>query len=127
MDATELRRILALASAFKEGDLAVGGTTDERLRADAREALLHTPIADIHATVLIDDGVTAALQRARARQFDAQLSGWTIADLRRSLLDARAAKWSQTHSAALGSEAIAAVTKVMTDDELSTVARALFG
>jgi ethanolamine ammonia-lyase large subunit len=125
MDATELRRILALASAFKEGDLAVGGTTDERQRADAREALLHTPIAEIHATVLIDDGVTDALQRARARQFDAQLSGWTIADLRRTLLDAHAAKWSQTHSAALGSEAIAAVTKVMTDDELSTVALAL--
>jgi hypothetical protein len=42
MDQGELRRRLALASAFKEGDLAVGGTADDRLREDARRLLLAT-------------------------------------------------------------------------------------
>jgi hypothetical protein len=30
MDSAALRRVFALANAFKEGDLSVGGTTDDR-------------------------------------------------------------------------------------------------
>ena len=58
MESHELRQLLALASAFKEGDLAVGGTTDDRLREEARRALLATTVRDIHRTSIIDDGVT---------------------------------------------------------------------
>ena len=47
MDAHELRRVFALASAFKEGDLAIGGTSDEHVREQARQALLATRVADI--------------------------------------------------------------------------------
>ena len=35
MDGQELRRIFLVATAFKEGDLAVGGATDDRLREDS--------------------------------------------------------------------------------------------
>jgi ethanolamine ammonia-lyase large subunit len=125
MDASELRRILAVASAFKEGDLAVGGTTDAQLREEARQRLLSTRVGDVHATDLIDDGVTDALRQSRDRQFDAHLSAWTIGDLRRALLDAGALGWAHTYGAALSSEVIAAVVKVMTDDQLSVAARAL--
>ena len=68
MDSHELRRLFALANAFKEGDLAVGGTTDDRLREDARRVLLATTVGDIRRAVLVDDGVTAALERSRDRR-----------------------------------------------------------
>ena len=63
MDSQVLRRLFSLANPFKEGDLAVGGTTDDRLREDARRLLLTTTVGDIRRTVLVEDGVTAALER----------------------------------------------------------------
>jgi ethanolamine ammonia-lyase large subunit len=126
MDSNVLRQTLTLASAFKEGDLAVGGTTDDRLRADARRALLATKIADIHNTTLIEDGISDALERFRDRHFDGELGTLTIAHLRAALLAPGAATWVQAYGDGLASETIAAVAKVMTSDELSTVARTLF-
>ncbi|HWW86297.1 MAG TPA: ethanolamine ammonia-lyase subunit EutB [Vicinamibacterales bacterium] len=126
MDAVTLRQILTLASAFKEGDLAVGGTTDERLRADARNVLLATAVGDIHNTQLIDDGVSAELQRARDRRLDSEISPLSIASVRAALLSPAAVQWVQTFSRGLASEVIAAVVKVMSNDELSSVARVLF-
>ena len=125
MDGSELRRILALASAFKEGVLVVGGTADDRLRDEARGRLLSTTLGHINQIPLIDDGVTAALRQSRERGFDGELSALTIADVRSALLGTRAAAWASEYSSALASETIAAVVKVMTDDELSIVARAL--
>ena len=121
----ELRRILALASAFKEGDLVVGGTADDRLRDEARGRLLRTRLGHINQISLIDDGVTAALGQSRDRRFDGELSTLTVADVRSALLGARAAAWASQYGSALASEAIAAVVKVMTDDDLAVVARAL--
>jgi ethanolamine ammonia-lyase large subunit len=126
MDGSELRRILALASAFKEGDLVLGGTVDDRLRNEARAVLLATTLGDIHHTPLIDDGVTTALRRSRDRRRDAELSTWTVGDVRAALLGPRGPSWASEYGGALGSEAIAAAAKVMTDDELSVVARALY-
>jgi hypothetical protein len=57
MDPGTLRLTLALASAFKEGDRSVVGEADDRVREDARRALLATTIGDVHATALIDDRV----------------------------------------------------------------------
>jgi hypothetical protein len=79
MDGQELRRIFSLANAFKEGDLLVGGTTDNRLREDARRVLLATTVGVIRRAVLVDDGVTAALTRSRDRRFDDDLDGLTMA------------------------------------------------
>ena len=64
MDARELRRCFALASAFKHGDLAVGGTQDDRVRGEARHALRAITVNDIQRTPLVDDGVTIALERS---------------------------------------------------------------
>ena len=126
MDAHELRRTYALASAFKEGDLAVGGSADDRLREDARRALLATTIGDIHRAEFVADGVTAVLHRSRDRRRDEELSSLTIAQARGALLGPQGAAWAHRHQVGLGSEAIAALVKVMTDDELSTIARRLF-
>src|SRR5215471_13573006 len=126
MDARTLRQTLALASAFKEGDRSLVGAPDDRVREDARRALLATTVGDIHATVLIDDRVSEQLQRSRDRRFDAEFRSLTIGGVREALVGPRADAWVRAYGLALGSETIAAVVKVLTDDELSAVSRAVF-
>ena len=126
MDSQELRRTFSLANAFKEGDLAVGGTTDDGVREAARRVLLSITIGDIRRAVLVDDGVTAALMRTRDRSFDDDLDALTIGHAKAVLLGPGAAAWARRHQGALASEVVAALAKVMTNDELSSVARALF-
>src|SRR5215471_2829087 len=128
MDAATLRQTLALASAFKEGDRSlIGvGAADDRVREEARRALLATAVGDIHTTVLIDDRVSEQLQRSRDRRFDAEFRLLTIGRVCEALLGPGAGAWVRAYGPALGSETIAAVAKVLTDDELSRVSRAIF-
>jgi ethanolamine ammonia-lyase large subunit len=126
MNGHDLRPVFSLANAFKEGDLAIGGTSDDRVREEARRELLAITIGEVHRAVFVEDGVTAALQRSRDRRRDDELAPLTIAGAREALLGPNGAHWARRHQNALSSEAIAAVAKVMTDEELSTVARRLF-
>ena len=126
MDRLQLRRLFVLANAFKEGDVALGGTRDERLRQEARRELLGTTIGEIRRTTLVDDGVTAALDRARDRRFDGTLDSLTVAGVKTILLGRDGPSWVGVHRQALSSETIAAVAKVMTNDELSAVCGGLF-
>ena len=120
-----LRRLFTLANAFKEGDLPVGGTRDDTVRRDARQDLLHTRVADIRRAGVVDDGVSEALARTRDRSRDAELDSLTVGDLKNTLCDARGAAWAHAHRDALASEVIAALAKVMTDEELASVSRRL--
>jgi ethanolamine ammonia-lyase large subunit len=122
----ELRRIFALANAFKEGDLQVGGTKDDQVRADARRMLLATTLRDLRRSTLVNDGVTAALQESRDRRFDHELDSLTVAQFKGALLQSGAAAWAAQRSLAFPSESIAAVVKVTTNEELSSIARVLF-
>src|SRR5262245_18345113 len=126
MDAGELRRCLALASAFKQGDLAVAGTEDDAVRAEARRALEEITVNEIQRTTFIDDGVTAALDRSRDASFDDGLGSLTIGHVKDILLRPGADAWTRKYRAAIKSEVIAAVVKVMSNDELSALARTLF-
>jgi ethanolamine ammonia-lyase large subunit len=119
------RRLLVLANEFKEGDLLVGGTRDDRQRLDARTMLLSTTVGEIRRAVLVDDGVTDALDRGRDRRFDGELDPLSIARLKSHLLSKDGPAWVSRHARALTSEVIAAIAKVMTSDELSIVARSL--
>ena len=120
-----LRPLFALTNAFKEGDLAVGGTRDDHVRDDARRTLLAVTIGDIRRAELLDDGVTEATARTRDRQQDVELDGLTLSHVKQILLDAGAPAWVRRYSDALTSETIAAIAKVMDDSELSRVARAI--
>jgi ethanolamine ammonia-lyase large subunit len=126
MDPDELRTRLLLANHFKEGDLPLGGTRDDRVREDARRALLATRLADIRRATLVDDGVSDTLERARDRRFDHELDPLTVEDFSRILLSPGAASWLRPRCDGLSSEAIAAAAKVMSDAELSRVAHAIF-
>ena len=121
-----LKELFVLANAFKEGDLLVGGTTDERVRAEARQALLATTLGDIRRTTCVGDGLTAAFEKTRDRRFDADLDPLTVAQFKMTMLGPDGPAWARTHRDGLTSETIAALAKVMTTGELSSVARRLF-
>src|SRR5688572_28536323 len=122
MDAEHLRRLFVLANSFKDGDLLVGGTRDDALRADARRELLATPLAELHRTPLVEDGVSDALARSVDGRVQKQLDTLTVHRLKQRLLAPQAAAWFVRHRTGLTSEVIAAAAKVMSDDELSRVA-----
>jgi ethanolamine ammonia-lyase large subunit len=122
----DLGRVFALANAFKEGDLLVGGTRDDRLREEARSELHATRIGEIRRHLFVDDGVTAALERGRDRRRDAELDPLTVGALRAILLGDTGAAWAAAHRDCLPSEVAAAVVKVMTDAELASVSQRLF-
>jgi ethanolamine ammonia-lyase large subunit len=120
-----LRRLFTVANAFKEGDLPLGGTRDEAVREDARQQLLALRTGDIRRAMLVDDGVSEALERTRDRSLDSQLDPLTVAQLKATLLSPAGPAWARHHQDMLPSEVIAAIAKVMTDVELASVARRL--
>jgi ethanolamine ammonia-lyase large subunit len=126
MDSRALRQIFTLANAFKEGDLTVGGTRDDRVREEAREALRALTVREIRQTTFIEDDVTSALERSRDRRFDGDLDPLTVTQLKSVLLGPGGAAWARRHRDAMPSEASAAAVKVMTSEELSLIARTVF-
>ena len=122
----ELLRTLALANEFKEGDLAVGGTPDETLRAQARAQLGAVELGALARTPLVEDGVTEALAASLDARLAAEVSGLTVAGLKEILLGGGGAEWARRYRGGLSSEAVACVVKLMTKEELSAVALKLF-
>ena len=122
----EMRRTFALANEFKEGDACVGGTRDGALRASARAALGAFRLGELKPTTFVEDGVSEALDEATDRRLAAEISTLTVGELKGVLLSGRGAGWVRRYSVGLSSEAIAAVVKLMTNEELSAVARKLY-
>src|SRR5262252_3569482 len=126
MQRQELLTTFILANAFKEGDLALGGTRDDQVRAEARQALAALRVQDIMATPCVDDGVSDALRRALNPTLVRDIEPLTMAEVRRILLGSRGAQWVQHYRDGLTSEVMAAVVKIMTNEDLGRVARALY-
>jgi ethanolamine ammonia-lyase large subunit len=126
MNSTELTQTFALANEFKEGDLLVGGTRDDQLRRESREALASLRLGEIAKTEFVDDRITETLHRSLDAKLSDELSRLTVADLKRILVSTEGAGWVGRHRDGLSSEAIAAVVKLMTNDQLATVSRGLF-
>jgi ethanolamine ammonia-lyase large subunit len=126
MNPQQIKHLFVCANEFKEGDLLVGGTRDDRERDDARQRIAALKLAEINGTTLVEDQVSDALARSLDSRLAAEINHLTIADLRRIMLSPQGAAWVQHHHDGLSSETIAAVVKVMTNDELSALARALF-
>jgi ethanolamine ammonia-lyase large subunit len=126
MNLSALTKTFALANEFKEGDLSVGGTRDEQLRAEARAELASLRLGDISKAVFVQDQITETLQRSRNAEHTDQLARLTVGDLKNILLGSNGASWARLYRDGLASEVIAAVAKLMTNDELASVSRALF-
>src|SRR6185295_12561426 len=126
MARNQLGQTFALANEFKEGDLNVGGTRDDHVRRHARAALAALSLGDIARTDFVEDQVTEALHRSLDPQLARKVAHLTVAELKRILLSTQPASWIEHHRDGVSSEAIAAVVKIMTNEELATLSCKLF-
>jgi ethanolamine ammonia-lyase large subunit len=125
-DRRELLKTFALANEFKEGDLLVGGTRDDSSRASARERLGALTLGELSRAALVEDGVSEALSASLDARLAAEISSLTVGGLKSLLLGAGGAEWARRFGAGLSSEGVAGVVKLMSNEELSAVARKLF-
>ena len=126
MNLNELTQVFTLANEFKEGDLLVGGTRDHQVRKEAREALASLHLGEIAKATFVEDHVTEVLSLAIDSELSNELSRLTVGEVKHILLTAHGAAWARRYRDGLTSEAIAAVAKLMTNDELGSVSRSLF-
>ena len=126
MNRENLLEVLVKANEFKEGDLLVGGCEDEIERKEARIALSGLRLGDISRVKVVEDAVSETLEKSLNVQLSGGIAGLTINDLRQILLGKNASEWVNHYGDGLSSEQIASVVKVMNNDELSKVARAIF-
>ena len=123
---TELRTCFALANPFKEGDAVLGAAGDEPLRKEARERIASLRLRDLPPDAFVDDGVSEALARSLHPSLVDAVASLTVGSLRQILLGAEGPRWVARHRGGLGSEAIAAVVKLLSGEELAKVAGSLF-
>jgi ethanolamine ammonia-lyase large subunit len=126
MNHQQLLQTFTLANEFKEGDLLVGGTRDEHMRKAARQSLAAMCIAEINKIAFVEDGVSEVLARSLNHQLAGEIAHLTIAELKQILLRSDAAVWVQHYSNALSSEVIAAVVKLLSNQELSALSHKIF-
>jgi ethanolamine ammonia-lyase large subunit len=115
-----------LANEFKEGDLLVGGTRDAQTRKAARERLAALRIGEINRTVFVEDEVSETLMRSLNQRLAADIAHLTLAELKQKLLRADSTNFVRQYQAALSSETIAAVVKLMNNEELASVSHKIF-
>lgn len=120
-----MRDILLKAGEFKEGDLLVGGARDEYVRKQACSDLENLRVRDFRSAI-VPDKLTEALARSLQPELENEIAALSIKEVRQILLNPGGADWVRRYSGGLSSEAIAAVVKVMSNAQLSQVARALF-
>ncbi|MGH9802312.1 MAG: ethanolamine ammonia-lyase subunit EutB [Blastocatellia bacterium] len=127
MNRQELLQTFALAGEFKEGDLMVGGTQDEQLRAEARRKLSNLRLGDIAKTIFVEDSLSELLAGATDKNLMREISSLSVGSARRMLLAGGSAEmWWQRYRDGLTSEMIAAIIKLMTNEELAAVCRSVF-
>ncbi|MBI3654493.1 MAG: ethanolamine ammonia-lyase subunit EutB [Acidobacteria bacterium] len=122
----EFLQTFTLANEFKEGDLLVGGTRDEPTRKAARGALAGLRLGEINKIAFVEDQVSETLARSLNHQLADEIAHLTVAELKQILLRADAANWAQHYRDGLSSEVIAALVKLMSNDELAAVAHKIF-
>lgn len=83
-------------------------------------------LGEISETVLVDDGVSEALTKSLNQQLVSELSDLSVLEAKHRLLSDAGSEWARSYRDGLTSEAIAAIVKVMTHNELSSVAGSLF-
>jgi ethanolamine ammonia-lyase large subunit len=121
-----LIQTFVLANEFKEGDLAVGGTMDARVRREARASLSALRLADLTQTLFVEDSLSEALARGLNSGQSAEISHLTVGQLKSILLSSDGAAWAHRYRDGLASEVIAATVKMMTNEELSALAQTIF-
>lgn len=126
METKQLKLLFAQANAFKEGDLAIGGTADNLVRSNAREQISLMKIGDLQQTVFVEDQLSDLLSRSIDHKKLRFIEDIRIWELKQILLGPKVVSWLKAYAAALSSESIAAVVKTMDNSELSQLSLSLF-
>ncbi len=126
MARNQLSQVFVLANEFKEGDLNVGGTRDDDIRREARDALAALSLGEIARADFVADQVTEALHQSLDPQVAGKVAHLTVAEFKQILLSSHGASWIEHHRNGVSSEATAAVVKIMTNEDLGTLSCKLF-
>lgn len=126
MKSKRLLEILAAANEFKEGDISVGGTRDEKMRFAARQELSATRIGKINASELVEDGISDVFTEYLDTDLAQEIAHFSVAEVKDILLGSDGARFAKNYHRGLKSETIAAIVKVMTNAELGIVARSIY-
>jgi len=130
MNREELAQLLGCANERKEGDLSIGvGASDDATRAAAKHELERVRLGDIRGCDLVEDRLTEQLRELFEEDPAAQeafepMRGQTVGEIRDALGDAPDPRFVRQLGDGMTSEMIAAVAKVMTDDQLRRVCAA---
>ncbi len=132
MKKEEFVQLLGNANPFKEGDLTVGvGTLDEAERADARRSLSRVRLQDIFSCEVLHDQMSERLksffvsERMSSDVFR-RIKNRSVGEIREIILRSTDPETVRELGLGMTSEMIAAVAKIMTDQELTTACARLF-
>ncbi|MEW6736406.1 MAG: ethanolamine ammonia-lyase subunit EutB [Acidobacteriota bacterium] len=126
MNREELLRIFVLANEFKEGDLLVGGANDEKLCLEARQALGELSLGEISKITIVEDNISHELARILDTNLATDIAHLSVIKAKEILLSIGGSAWARHYRDGLTSEAIAAIVKISSDNELSTIAKSLY-
>lgn len=126
MKRNKLLEIFVLANEFKEGDISIGGTRDQKIRFAAQQELSSLQVSEIHRAVFVEDEMSEVLARHLEKKIASKIEHLTIGEIKKILLGENGPLFAADYCAGLLSESIAALVKVMTNDELGKVARSIF-
>lgn len=125
-DANAHRRLIGAANAFKEGDASIGvGAANEQSRTHARRLLANTQVGALHDHPLFPDQLETLIRRSLYAPASALVRTWSLASLKAFLLS-ESEHDIKVIMPGLHSDVIAAVVKIMSNDELVTVSRKIF-
>ena len=120
------QQVVGAASAFKEGDAAIGvAADDEASRENARKLMANTKIKDLLAKSLFVDAQDKLIMDTTDPAQYAKVKNWTMGELKNFLL-------TKTESEIKGimyglhSDIIGNVVKLMSNDELTKVGQTVF-
>ncbi|MDY7227891.1 ethanolamine ammonia-lyase subunit EutB [Hyalangium rubrum] len=125
-DQATFNKLIGAANPFKEGDEAAAlAAADETSRVNARTLLSNTRIGDLRAHPLFDDGLFQLIEQGVDSSQAAQVSTWTMGELKRFLLDKSEAE-IKAIMGGLSSDVIGCIVKLMSNEELIAVGRKVF-
>jgi len=125
-DTTVYRQLLGASNEHKEGDESLGlSAADVESRENARAQLSQTRIGKLQAHTVFEDDLSKYLRSAIDVERAEELADWSMAELRRFLLDASEGQIKRIMPG-LDSDVIACVTKLMSNEQLIQVGAKLF-
>ncbi|QSQ27168.1 ethanolamine ammonia-lyase subunit EutB [Pyxidicoccus parkwayensis] len=125
-DETLYKQVLGAANAFKEGDALVGvAAADDTSRKHARQLLENTRLTDLEDHPLLQDDLHALLVESEDRVAASGARDWTLGRLKQFLLESDEPDIHELVRG-LGSDVIACVVKLMSDEELIAVGKKVF-